>query len=199
MSLELTPLDDIKSLSYAIQNIVVKSSLNIEEPLDLRRLSMKIKNAEYNSERFPGLFVRFRHPKSVIIVFKNGKLILIGLKAFDQINLTLNRLILKLNSIFGLKIDINSIKPQVVNIVITANYYKQINLDLAALRLDNAIYEPEVFPGLIYNSSNPLKSVFLIFSTGKVVFTGIREKDKIEVALIKLRRLLKKENLFLTA
>ncbi|MFX1419090.1 MAG: TATA-box-binding protein [Promethearchaeota archaeon] len=199
MNLDLTPIKDVRSLSYAIQNIVVKTSLNIEERLDLKRISMEIKNAEYNSERFPGLFLRLRHPKCVIIVFKNGKLILTGLKSFDQINLATTRLILKLKSIFKFNIDNNSVKPKVVNIVITANFYKQINLDLAAIRLDNTIYEPEVFPGLIYNSSNPVKSVFLIFSTGKIVFTGIREKDKIESALIGLGRLLKKENLFLTS
>ncbi len=199
MVLDVTPEDDIRSLTYVIQNIVVKASLNVEKNLDLNKILGNLKNTEYNSGRFPGLFIRFKHPKCVIIVFRNGKLILTGLKLFDQINLALTRLVLKFNEIFEFHIDINSIQPKVVNIVITANFYKQINLDLAALKLNNTIYEPEVFPGLIYHSLTPTKSVFLIFSTGKIVFTGVREKKVIKPALVNLGRLLNDENLFVVS
>ena len=199
MDLDITQKDDIRSLTYTIQNIVVKTSLDLGEDIDLNKVSEELKNAEYDSERFPGLFVRIKHPKCVIILFKNGKLILTGLKSFDHINLALARLILKLNEILESNINKNSIHPKVVNIVITANFYKQINLDLAALRLDNNIYEPEVFPGLIYHSSTPVKSVFLIFSTGKIVFTGVSEKKVIEPALVNLGRLLNDEKLFIVS
>lgn len=197
MDLELRLKDDIKSIEYIIQNIVVKTSLDIGEILDLNKISVELKNTEYNSERFPGLFVRIRHPKCVIIIFKNGKLILTGLKAFDHINLVLVRLILKLNKIFEYNIDNNSIQPKVVNIVSTANFYKQINLDLTALKLDNTIYEPEVFPGLVYHSLIPVKSVFLIFSNGKIVFTGVNEEKYIQPALLNLERLLNNNKLFI--
>jgi len=197
MVLDLTPEDEIRSLTYTIQNIVVKTSLNIREDLALKNITAKLNNTEYNPERFPGLFIRLKYPKCVIIIFRNGKIILTGLKSFNQINLALKRLILKLNDILKINIDKNSIDPQVVNIVITANFYKKINLDLAALKLDNNIYEPEVFPGLIYHSFNPVKSVFLIFSTGKIVFTGVRKKEVIEPALVSLGKLLNDEKLFM--
>ena len=197
MVLDVKPEDDIRSLTYAIQNIVVKSSLNTEKSLDLNRISVELHNTEYNSERFPGLFVRLKHPKCVIIIFKNGKLIITGLKSFDQINLALSRLVLKLNENFKFKIDIKAISSKVVNIVITANFNKRINLDKAALKLDNTIYEPEVFPGLIFRSLTPVKSVFLIFSNGKIVFTGVNEKKVIEPALVNLGRLLNDKELFM--
>ncbi|MFX1308983.1 MAG: TATA-box-binding protein [Promethearchaeota archaeon] len=197
MVLDVTPEDDIRSLTYTIQNIVVKSSLNTEKNLDLNRISAELHNTEYNSDRFPGLFIRLKRPKCVIIVFKNGKLILTGLKSFNQIKLALTLLVLKLNETLEFHIDINSMQPKIVNIVITANFYKQINLDLAALKLDNTIYEPEVFPGLIYHSLTPVKSVFLIFSNGKIVFTGVNEKKVIEPALINLGRLLNDKKLFM--
>jgi transcription initiation factor TFIID TATA-box-binding protein len=199
MVLDIAPEDDIRSLTYVIQNIVVKASLNTERMLDLNKIVGNLQNAEYNPGRFPGLFIRFKHPKCVAIVFRNGKLILTGLKLFDQIDLALTRLVLKFNEIFEFHIDINSIQPKVVNIVITANFYKHINLDLAALKLNNTIYEPEVFPGLIYHSLNPTKSVFLIFSTGKIVFTGVREKKVIKPALVNLGRLLNDEDLFVVS
>ncbi|MHA2324733.1 MAG: hypothetical protein ACXACB_04975, partial [Promethearchaeota archaeon] len=57
---------------------------------------------------------------------------------------------------------------------------------------------PEVFPGLSYTIFSPKKYVFLIFSTGKIVLTGIREESSIETVLINLGRLMKKEELFKT-
>lgn len=199
MVLRIKLKDDKRSLSYVIQNIVVKEILNQEENFDLNEILINLNNTEYNPKRFPGLFIRFTHPRCVIIFFRNGKLILTGLKLFNQIELVIKRLIFKLNDIFKIRIDPNSIKPQIVNLVITANFYIEINLNLAAIRLDNAIYEPEVFPGLIYKTTNPIKSVFLIFSTGKVVLTGIREKKMVEPALIRLGNLLDEEDLFTTS
>jgi len=124
---------------------------------------------------------------------------LTGIKLFNQIDLIIKRLIFKLNDIFEFQIDPNSIQPKIVNIVITANFYKKINLNLAVLKLDNSIYEPEVFPGLVYKISIPIKSVFLIFSTGKIVFTGISEKKMIDPALKHLGNLLSAKDLFITS
>ena len=199
MVLELKSKYDKGGFTYAIQNIVVKDILNFEEKINLKELSTKISNTEYNPDRFPGLFIRYTHPKCVIIFFRNGKLILTGLKSFSHIDLIIKRLIFKLNDIFEVQIDPNSIQPKIVNIVITANFYKKINLNLAVLKLDNSIYEPEVFPGLVYHTSIPIKSVFLIFSTGKIVFTGISEKKMIEPALKYLGNLLNAKDLFITS
>jgi transcription initiation factor TFIID TATA-box-binding protein len=201
MILEENSTEESYSLTYTIQNIVVKSSLkssiNPALELDLKKLSEKLVNVEYNSNRFPGLFLRLNNPKCVIIIFRNGKLILTGIKSFVDIDLVINKLIIELKNTVQIHIEKELMKTLVVNIVITADFFKKINLDLAAIRLENSIYEPEVFPGLVYNCTNPVKSVFLIFSTGKIVFTGIREKNLIEPALIYLGKLIKGKNLFL--
>ncbi|MFW9874367.1 MAG: TATA-box-binding protein [Candidatus Thorarchaeota archaeon] len=196
MVLEIKSREEKSSLTYVIQNIVVKSLLNIEGDLDLVLLSKKLKNSQYNKERFPGLFTRFSNPKSAIIIFRNGNLILTGLKSFSHIDLIIKRLITKLNDICPIDIQHDLVDTQIVNIVVTADFSKPINLDAASIKLENSIYEPEVFPGLTYISYTPVKSVFLIFSTGKVVLTGIREKKAIEPVLANLGRLLKKEKLF---
>ncbi|MHA2180670.1 MAG: TATA-box-binding protein [Promethearchaeota archaeon] len=196
MVLEVELKKDTSSLTYSIQNFVVKSQLAIEEDLDLKLLSNTLNNTQYDSHRFPGLFIRFSHPKCVIIIFRNGKLILTGLKSSNNITLVLKRLILNLSQIETIKLMKDEISTEIVNIVVTANLFKEINLDAAAIKLTNAIYEPEVFPGLIYHSAYPTKSVFLIFSTGKIVLTGIREENVIESVLVYLGRLLKEEDLF---
>ena len=56
MVLELKPKGDTSSLTYTIQNIVVKTFLDIKEDLDLVLLSEKLINSNYNKDRFPGLF-----------------------------------------------------------------------------------------------------------------------------------------------
>ncbi|MBD3340988.1 MAG: hypothetical protein GF353_17900 [Candidatus Lokiarchaeota archaeon] len=53
--------------------------------------------------------------------------------------------------------------------------------------MEYAMYEPEVFPGLIYRMQTP-KTVFLIFSTGRIVCTGAKQKAIVREAVIKLNR-----------
>jgi len=196
MVLEIKSREEKSSLTYTIQNIVVKSCLKIDKDLDLVLLSEKLKNSKYDKDRFPGLFTRFSNPKSAIIIFRNGKLILTGLKSFSHIDLIIKRLIVRLNDIYPIDIKNDLVETQVVNIVVTADFSKEINLDAASIKLKNVIFEPEVFPGLTYKLFTPVKSVFLLFSTGKVVLTGIRDKKVIEPVLANLGRLLKKEKLF---
>ncbi|MBY9007361.1 MAG: hypothetical protein KGD63_11455 [Candidatus Lokiarchaeota archaeon] len=184
-------------LTYIIENIVVKSS--IEMNLDLDLVSRSIEGSDYNSKRLPGLFLRFKNPKGVVIVFNNGKIIITGLLKFYHILLILKKFISLLSKIinFNPNLDINSLKTKIVNIVVTANYYRQINLDLATLLLNNVIYEPEIFPGLINKVYKPFLSVYLIFSTGKVILTGINKKELIETSLLKLGKIFKEKKLFL--
>lgn len=184
------------SLTYVIQNIVVRLILN--QKLDLNKINESLSNCSYNPGRFPGLFLRVKEPKSVLILFRSGKIILTGIKIFEHINTVMQILITKLNEkkILGMLVSKGSFSVKIVNVVITADLNNKIDLDLASLLLDNAIYEPEVFPGLMYKQNSPVKGTFLIFSTGKLVFTGIDKKDVIEPCLINIGRLLKNKGLF---
>ncbi len=53
--------------------------------------------------------------------------------------------------------------------------------------MEYAMYEPEVFPGLIYRMQDP-KTVFLIFSTGRIVCTGAKKKEIVREAVKKLNK-----------
>ncbi|MBD3198196.1 MAG: hypothetical protein GF317_24310 [Candidatus Lokiarchaeota archaeon] len=197
MELQGLPESGTDSLTYTIQNIVVKS--NLGEKVNLDKIHKSLESVNYNSNTFPGLFLRYEDPKCVIIMFQSGKFILTGLLKFEFISVVLQKLVEKLNKrkICSKVINSQEIPTEIVNIVVTANYFKRIDLNLAALRLQNAMYEPEIFPGIIYKVFNDVSSVYLIFSTGKVVLTGIKEKSLIEKLLINLGKVLKKFNLFL--
>jgi transcription initiation factor TFIID TATA-box-binding protein len=49
------------------------------------------------------------------------------------------------------------------------------------------MYEPEVFPGLIYHMKDP-RAVFLIFSTGKIVCTGVKNEESVKESILKLNK-----------
>ncbi len=184
------------SLTYTIQNIVVK--LSLDRNLDLVKIGDSIKNCSYNPNHFPGLFLRIKAPKSVLIIFRSGKIILTGIKLFQDIDYILKYLISKFNQEKIVQVNIikDNFNVEIVNIVITADLNNKIDLDLASLSLKNAIYDPEVFPALIYKHYNQIKGTFLIFSTGKLVFTGIAQMSLIEPSLISLGQLLKRMELF---
>jgi len=62
--------------------------------------------------------------------------------------------------------------------------------------MDNVMYEPEQFPGLIYRMGDP-KVVILIFASGKLVCTGAKSEDMVDVAVAKLHSTLEDYTLIL--
>ncbi|HIE33864.1 MAG TPA: TATA-box-binding protein [Candidatus Altiarchaeales archaeon] len=61
-----------------IQNIVASSNLDFRVNLDA--LAMDCINTEYEPEQFPGLIFRLDDPKTVMLVFRSGKIIVTGAK-----------------------------------------------------------------------------------------------------------------------
>ncbi len=66
-----------------IQNFVV--SVDLHASIDLYALSDKIREVDYEPEQFPGAIFRIAMPKSVLIIFKNGKMICTGAKTIKDI------------------------------------------------------------------------------------------------------------------
>ena len=64
------------------------------------------------------------------------------------------------------------------NMVASANLGKNVDLETAADLLENVMYEPEQFPGLIFRMREP-KTVLLIFSSGKIVCTGGKSEQMV--------------------
>jgi transcription initiation factor TFIID TATA-box-binding protein len=85
----------------------------------------------------------------------------------------------------GIKVSNPEITIQ--NIVASGDLHTNIDLNMAAIVMEYAMYEPEVFPGLIYRMQDP-KTVFLIFSTGRIVCTGAKQKEIVRDAVRKLNQ-----------
>ncbi len=58
----------------------------------------------------------------------------------------------------------------------------ELDLQLVALTLDGAEYEPEQFPGVIYRLKQP-KTAILLFRSGKVVCTGGKSMKQVEESI----------------
>ena len=178
---------------YKIQNVVTSVSLNQE--IDLDHIANSYKDVNFNMNRFPGLCVKISKPKCVILIFKNGKMVITGLKRISDIPIVLQTIRKKL---LNIKMDIPpNPEYRVVNLVVSGHINKKnINLDIASMKLEGTIYEPEVFPGMIFRMIEPVSCVFLVFSTGKFVITGLKREMDIEKAIISFGKALRVKELF---
>jgi transcription initiation factor TFIID TATA-box-binding protein len=80
----------------------------------------------------------------------------------------------------------------VENIVASTSFADKLDLDAIAQALDDAEYEPEQFPGLVYRINDP-KTATLLFTSGKANCTGAKNvenvKKTVEIIAGKLRSL----------
>ena len=75
---------------------------------------------------------------------------------------------------------------QVENIVASSKIKAKLNLEEITFSLENAEYEPEQFPGLVYRISKP-RVAFLLFNSGKIICTGAQNIGDVHLALNKLK------------
>jgi len=169
--------------SLKIQNIVATTSLGKEVPLT--KLAKTLPNTEYNPEQFPGLVLRIKKPKSAVLVFSSGNLVCTGTKSIAQVKEVIKEVIKQLKKI-NVKVSIVP-KITVQNIVASGSINMNLNLNYLALELENTEYEPEQFPGLVYKLIEPT-ATFLLFSNGKLVCTGTKNKAQLEDSMKQLQK-----------
>ncbi len=172
-----------KKSNLQIQNIVATASLG--KDVSLTKLAKSQSNTEYNPEQFPGLVLRIKKPKSAVLVFSSGNLVCTGTKSVAQVREVIEQVIKQLAKI-GVKIT-DKPKIKVQNIVASGSIDLDLNLNVLALELENTEYEPEQFPGLVYKLNEPT-TTFLLFSNGKLVCTGTKNKQELEDAMVKLNK-----------
>jgi len=84
--------------------------------------------------------------------------------------------------------------PEVIveNIVASTSFADKLDLDVIAQSLEEAEYEPEQFPGLVYRLSEP-KTATLLFRSGKANCTGAKNVEDVQktvdIIADKLRKL----------
>ena len=140
----MTPLDS--SILPQLQNIV--STVNLNCKLDLKKIALHARNAEYNPKRFAAVIMRIREPRTTALIFSSGKMVCTGAKSEDDSRLAARkyaRIIQKL----GFNAKFLDFKIQ--NMVGSCDVKFPIRLEgLVLTHSKFSSYEPELFPGLIY-------------------------------------------------
>lgn len=169
--------------SLKVQNIVATASLG--KDVSLTKLARTNPNTEYNPDTFPGLVLRIKKPKSAVLVFSSGNLVCTGTKSIAQVKEVIQQVIKQLRKINVRVTD----KPKITvqNIVASGSVNLKLNLNTLALELENTEYEPEQFPGLVYKLVEPT-ATFLLFSNGKLVCTGTKNKQQLEDSMKQLNK-----------
>ena len=74
------------------------------------------------------------------------------------------------------------IEINVQNIVASTSFADKLDLDVIAQSFEDAEYEPEQFPGLVYRLKNP-KTATLLFRSGKANCTGAKNIEDVRTTI----------------
>ena len=170
-----THIARINEITPNIQNVVCTVNLGVQ--LDLKRIALKARNAEYNPRRFAAVIMRIRDPKTTALIFSSGKMVITGAKSEEAAKVSCKkytRIIQRLGYGYAKFLEF-----KIQNIVASCDIHFPVRLEsLAHAHNQFCSYEPELFPGLIYRMITP-KVVLLIFVSGKLVLTGAKKRTDI--------------------
>ncbi len=126
-----------------LQNIVSTVSLGCK--LDLKKIALHARNAEYNPKRFAAVIMRIREPRTTALIFSSGKMVCTGAKSEEKSRLAARkyaRIVQKL----GFPAKFKDFKIQ--NMVGSCDVKFPIRLEgLVLTHSQFSSYEPELFPG----------------------------------------------------
>jgi len=181
-----TPAPDLNMPVPQLQNIV--STVTLGCKLDLKKIALHARNAEFNPKRFAAVIMRIREPRTTALIFSSGKMVCTGAKSEEMSRLAARkyaRIVQKLG------FDAKFMDFKVQNMVGSCDVKFPIQLEGLCLTHNQfSTYEPELFPGLIYRMVKP-RVVLLIFVSGKVVITGAKIKKDIDEAFGNIYPILK--------
>jgi len=86
---------DLERIGYKPQNNPIHVDnfvflCNLNKEINLIKIAMSVHDAQYEPEKFPGLFFRNQNPKFTATLFKSGKFSVTGLNEENQIPIAIN-------------------------------------------------------------------------------------------------------------
>ncbi len=169
-----------------IQNIVMSVTYKDLE-LNLERISKILPGARYDPEIFPGVTYKSGSPRASFLIFSSGKMNCVGANCIADAKGAIEKLTRKLRR-SGIRIKYEP-TTKVQNIVASLDFGREFDLEKIARTYENAEYEPEVFPGLVFRLEDP-KVVVLIFVSGKCICAGAKRLNDVKRAGKEITRIL---------
>lgn len=168
-----------------VENVVAFAVLG--KRITLTKLVEKMENTEYEPEQFPGLVYRIKDPRAAALIFSSGKIVCTGSKSIQMAKEAMKKIV---DDIRKTKTPMpRKFKVTIENIVASTKIEvkPKLMLEDIAISLEEVEYEPEQFPGLVYRMKSP-RTAFLLFGSGKIICTGGRNLEDINIALNKLKK-----------
>ena len=162
---------------------MMQSTAILDKPLDLERLAFQLEGSVYEPRKFPGIrYKPIGGDSLTFLIYQNGKLVITGGKTKSQLKNALDE--------FAQLVEAGVKEFKVHCVVGTINLGKQLRLNVLSEVFEEAEYNPENFPGVVFRSKCIIPR-FLIFKTGKVVIAGARTITELQDAANKLGELLR--------
>lgn len=167
------------NLKPVVKSLLVCADLSCE--FDLTKISQKVKNTEYNPQKFPGLILHIDEPKSSAVIFQKGKINIVGAKTENDAYISARK-VGKILSLLDYNVKMQEFK--ITNITATCNCHFKV--DLLSIASDPSYAEYISYPNRKFKSlffKIPESHVTsIIHSTGRIIFTGAKEMGELETA-----------------
>jgi transcription initiation factor TFIID TATA-box-binding protein len=157
-----------------IQNLVKVFMCGCD--INLIELSKTISQIDYRKERFNGAILKMSNPKGCLLIFRNGKIVVTGVKSEQNADECIFRFFKMIGNIVSPRI----LYSEVVNLTAKA----KIPFDIDAkefVKTKNCTWYPELFPGMYWQErkDGPL---IIFYYTGSVIITGCKHEHELYCA-----------------
>jgi len=162
-----------------VENIVMTGSFS--ENIDLVVTNQKLEGSKRNWKQFAGLSFKLKKPPATFLLFQNGKFICTNIKTKTKGKQALTKL---LNLLKTEKIVSNNctFECYVKNLVASVNLS---SANISPKQFTNefeSIYDPTKYPAHHSKTDQP-QAAFLVFLTGKLICTGVANKEELKKTL----------------
>ena len=157
-----------------IRNVVCTA--NLEQKVDVTKLS-GIACGMYDEVIYGGRcgYIKTPNMDGRVTIFPSGKMISVGGKSVEKGIQQLNHA--KFFLVQEKMVYETNLVPKIRNIVATIDIGQNIPIEKISSKIAGAIYDPEVFPGLILKGLDSCN--FLIFASGKIVTVGSKSMEEV--------------------
>ena len=181
--------------SLKIANICATADYKCFQDIDLFQVALHFKNVEYNAN-FAAVLLRrsdrVQGSMVVLLLFRSGKVNIVGVKSRERALYWLNRLRNELHD----ALNITYRAPLVMRVSMitcdsTLDAHSNTALDVRSFfdkHIELSIWEPEIFPGLKFSPFDN-KITILGFESLKYVITGAKTLDDCHRASLRFRQL----------
>ena len=171
-----------------MQIVNIVATVTLDRPLDLDALQALLPGSGMPKRRSSWLQYRLAPENYYIPFYRSGKFLVTDIRSVAEIGPVADRVMLLLAGA-GLNMKATAIK--VHNIVAVDTLTTSIPMERvfeALLSMGERVeYEPEQFPGMIVKRDG---ASFLLFPTGKLVLTGVKDGEDLQPAIDGLKALI---------